>query len=280
MLKYAARSDVGCRRSNNEDNFAAAPEHNLWILADGVGGHDAGEIASEIACQVIRDQVAQGHDLEVAIVKAHEAILAAPEKGHGRPGMASTVVALTADDSGFEVAWVGDSRCYLWSEERGLEQISRDHSLVQRLLEEQHINEEEAANHPGRNIVLQALGQDNVEKLQVDAIRDSFEPGQILLMCSDGLNDYVPHDDIVASFRASDDVDEIADSLVAKTLANNGADNVTVVLVQAPSETERREREQAENVATGGKSASRQSLLLVAGLLVLGALYYFFQGSV
>ena len=279
MLKYAARSDVGCSRSNNEDNFAAAPEHSLWILADGVGGHDAGEVASEIACQVIREQVASGQDMEAAIVAAHQAILAAPEQGQGRPGMASTVVALRVAETRFEIAWVGDSRCYLWSEQRGLEQISRDHSLVQRLLEEQHINEEEAASHPGRNIVLQALGQENLEKLQVDAIRDQFEPGQILLMCSDGLNDYVKHEDIVASFREHDDVDAIADSLIEKTLANNGADNVTVVLVQAPSaEEQAAEKERATATSSKG-SALKQSLFWLGGLLALFALYSLFQGS-
>lgn len=276
MLKYAARSDVGCSRSNNEDNFAAAPEHDLWILADGVGGHDAGEVASEIACQVIRDEVAAGRDMKTAIEAAHQAILAAPEQGRGRPGMASTVVALQVKGNGFEIAWVGDSRCYLWSEQRGLEQISRDHSLVQRLLEEQHINEDEAASHPGRNIVLQALGQDNIEKLQVDTIRDQFEPGQILLMCSDGLNDYVQHEDIVASFREMDDLDAIADSLIEKTLANNGADNVTVVLVQAPSADELKEAE-AVSAANAGKSSG--PLLWLGGALALVAIYFLLQGS-
>ncbi len=277
MLKYAARSDVGCSRSNNEDNFAAAPEHDLWILADGVGGHDAGEIASEIACQVIRDEVAAGRDMKRAIEAAHQAILAAPEKGRGRPGMASTVVTLQVKENGFEIAWVGDSRCYLWSEQRGLEQISRDHSLVQRLLEEQHINEDEAASHPGRNIVLQALGQDNLEKLQVDTIRDQFEPGQILLMCSDGLNDYVQHEDIVASFRELDDLDAIADSLIEKTLANNGADNVTVVLVQAPSSAEELREAEAVSAAEAGKFS--RPLLWLGGALALAAIYFLLQGS-
>lgn len=276
MLKYAARSDVGCSRSNNEDNFAAAPEHDLWILADGVGGHDAGEIASEIACQVIRDEVAAGRDMTTAIETAHQSILAAPEQGRGRPGMASTVVALQVIGNRFEIAWVGDSRCYLWSEQRGLEQVSRDHSLVQRLLEEQHINEEEAASHPGRNIVLQALGQDNLEKLQVDTIRDQLEPGQILLMCSDGLNDYVKHEDIVASFTELDDLDAIADSLIEKTLANNGADNVTVVLVQAPSAEELRE---AEAISAAEAGTFSRPLWWLGGALALLALYFVLQGG-
>lgn len=232
MLNYAAKSDVGCHRSNNEDSFVAAPELNLWVLADGVGGQDAGEVASDIACRTIREAVHAGASLEQAIHKAHEAVLAAPSEGQGRPGMASTVVALRVDGGQYQVSWVGDSRCYLWSEAHGLEQVSRDQSLVQRLLEEQHITEEEAATHPGRNIVLQALGQENVERLEVDSITDRFEDGQILLMCSDGLNDYVAHQDIVAAFKSNTDVQAIADQLINKTLANDGADNVTVVLVE------------------------------------------------
>lgn len=269
MLRYAAKSDVGCHRSNNEDSFIAAPEMNLWVLADGVGGQDAGEVASDIACRVIRDAVSEGVNLEGAIHRAHDAILAAPEEGHGRPGMASTVVALRVDGDRFQVSWVGDSRCYLWSHDRGLEQISRDHSLVQRLLEEQHITEEEAAKHPGRNVVLQALGQESIERLQVDSIQDRFEDGQIVLMCSDGLNDYVAHEDIVAAFKNHTDVTDIADQLVAKTLANDGGDNVTVVVVKLDSAS--------TTVASVSKKKAawwRSPLSWLLGVLVVGAVVY------
>jgi len=270
MLKFAAKSDVGCHRSNNEDNFAAAPELNLWVLADGVGGQDAGEVASDIACRVIRQAVSAGVGLEDAIHQAHDAILAAPQEGQGRPGMASTVVALQVDGNRYQVSWVGDSRCYLWSRDRGLEQVSRDHSLVQRLLEEQHITEEEAAKHPGRNVVLQALGQENVERLQVDSIHDRFEDGQIILMCSDGLNDYVAHDDIVAAFETHTDVNAIADQLVAKTLANDGGDNVTVVVVELGSAP-------AASTSAGAEKAGllRNPLSWLLGVLIVGAVLYF-----
>lgn len=232
MLDYAAKSDIGCHRSNNEDNFAACPELNLWVLADGVGGQDAGEVASDITCRVIRQELTTGTSLEDAIHIAHDSVLGAPVEGVGRPGMASTVVALLVHGSSYQVSWVGDSRCYLWSQTGGLEQVSRDHSLIQQLLEEQYINEEEAATHPGRNIVLQAIGQENLQYLHVDSIKDSFEDGQIILLCSDGLSDYVKHEDIAAALEASSDLDVVADQLIAKTLANDGADNVTVVLVR------------------------------------------------
>lgn len=232
MLSYAAKTDIGCHRDNNEDHYAASPELNLWVLADGVGGQDGGEVASEITCRVIQEELAAGASLEDAIHQAHDRVLGAPLEGVGRPGMASTVVALRVHGDTYQVSWVGDSRCYLWSSERGLEQISRDHSLVQQLLEEQHINEEEAAVHPGRNIVLQALGQEKLEYLHVDTIKDRFEDGQIVLMCSDGLSDYVSHADIADILRDNDDLQQVADRLIDRTLSNNGADNVTVILVR------------------------------------------------
>lgn len=241
MLSYAAKTDIGCHRDNNEDHYVACPELNLWVLADGVGGQDGGEVASEITCRVIQEELGAGASLEDAIHQAHDRVLDAPLEGVGRPGMASTVVGLLVRGDSYQVSWVGDSRCYLWSTERGLEQVSRDHSLIQQLLEEQHINEEEAAVHPGRNIVLQALGQEKLEYLHVDTIKDRFEDGQIVLMCSDGLSDYVSHADIADILRDNDDLQQVADRLIARTLSNSGADNVTVILVrlerQAVNET-------------------------------------------
>lgn len=290
MLDYAAKSDIGCHRSNNEDNFSACPELNLWVLADGVGGQDAGEVASEIACRVIRQELEAGASLEDAIHLAHDSVLGAPAEGVGRPGMASTVVALLVHGDSYQVSWVGDSRCYLWSQRQGLEQVSRDHSLIQQLLEEQYINEEEAAVHPGRNIVLQAIGQENLPSLHVDSIKDGFEDGQVILLCSDGLSDYVKHEDIAAALEASDDLDAVADQLIAKTLANDGADNVTVILVRlehrALSKTQDYNAEDLKAAVSGADSSTAnpayaeipsawRPVIAVAAIVVLATILYF-----
>ncbi|HCS28493.1 MAG TPA: serine/threonine protein phosphatase [Spongiibacteraceae bacterium] len=276
MLSYAAKSDIGCHRSNNEDNFAACPELNLWVLADGVGGQDAGEVASEITCRVIQRELQAGASLEDAIHIAHDAVLEAPAEGVGRPGMASTVVALLVHGNSYQVSWVGDSRCYVWSREQGLDQVSRDHSLIQQLLEEQHINEEEAATHPGRNIVLQAIGQEKLQYLHVDSITDGFEDGQIILLCSDGLSDYVKHEDIAAILESSDDLSAVSDQLIAKTLANDGADNVTVVLVRlehrSVNDTQARVSTQASS--SGAVLAGWRPVAVVAAVVALAALFY------
>jgi len=276
MLSYAAKSDIGCHRSNNEDNFAACPELNLWVLADGVGGQDAGEVASEITCRVIQRELQAGASLEDAIHIAHDAVLEAPAEGVGRPGMASTVVALLVHGNSYQVSWVGDSRCYVWSREQGLDQVSRDHSLIQQLLEEQHINEEEAATHPGRNIVLQAIGQEKLQYLHVDSITDGFEDGQIILLCSDGLSDYVKHEDIAAILESSDDLSAVSDQLIAKTLANDGADNVTVVLVRlehrSVNDTQARVSPQASS--SGVVLAGWRPVAVVAAVVALAALFY------
>ncbi len=288
MLSYAAKTDIGCHRSNNEDNFAACPELNLWVLADGVGGQDAGEIASEITCRVIRQELEAGVSLEDAIHLAHDSVLGAPMEGLGRPGMASTVVALLVHGDSYQVSWVGDSRCYIWSAEGGLDQVSRDHSLVQQLLEEQYINEEEAAVHPGRNIVLQAIGQENLQYLHVDSIKDSFEDGQVILLCSDGLSDYVTEEFINEALAASDDLDAVADALIAETLARDGADNVTVVLVRLEhsllgdtqdykaSDLQAQVAESAEQSAVAPTvSAAWRPMIAAAAVFVLAAIFYF-----
>lgn len=279
MLSYAARSDAGCHRDNNEDHFVCCPAMNLWVLADGVGGRDAGEVASEVACRVISQELRAGASLEDAIHLAHDSLLDAPREGVGIPGMASTVVALLVHGDSYQVSWVGDSRCYRWRPGRGMEQISHDHSLVQRLIDERHITEEQAADHPGRHVVLQALGQENLPLLHVDSIRDSFADGDVILLCSDGLSDYVEENDIAAAFDDGDDLEIVAERLVEKTLANDGADNVTVVLV-------RLEARAVEDTEVQGAAAPGQALpanaksdhwlpaIAVAALVLVALVFY------
>lgn len=230
MLTYAAKSDLGNDRENNEDQFLALPEQMVWVLADGVGGQDAGEVASALVCKRIGDEVGAHHSLESAIQLAHDDILNAPSQGIGKPGMASTVVALQVHDHAYQVSWVGDSRAYLWGHDR-LVQISRDQSLVQRLVDEGVISVEEAFDHPRKNMLLQAIGQENIDKLEIASVRADFEEGDKVILCSDGLSDYVTEAAIVEILRSSDSDQVLVDALVAKALENDGKDNITVVVV-------------------------------------------------
>lgn len=230
MLSYAAKSDLGNGRENNEDQYLALPEQMAWVLADGVGGQDAGEVASELVCKRIGEELSANHSLESAIQLSHNDVLNAPSQGIGKPGMASTVVALQVHDHAYQVSWVGDSRAYLWGHDK-LVQISRDQSLVQRLVDEGVISVEEAFDHPRKNMLLQAIGQENIEQLEVATVRADFEEGDKIILCSDGLSDYVSEASIIEILRSSDDDQQLVDALIAKALANDGKDNITVVVV-------------------------------------------------
>jgi serine/threonine protein phosphatase PrpC len=134
---YSQATDVGLLRDNNEDAIWSDAKLGLWVVADGMGGHAAGEVASEITIRVISDSIRQGLGLKEAIDAAHQAVLDAALDGSGRYGMGSTVVALHSVGNRFEIAWVGDSRAYLWSDREkdgfSLQQLTIDHSYVQML---------------------------------------------------------------------------------------------------------------------------------------------------
>src|SRR5690606_11801246 len=143
-LEYSAATNAGHKRDNNEDSYLSLPEQGLWLVADGMGGHEAGEVASAI----VRDTLLnlQRRTLSEAIQLSHRAVVDAAADGQGAPGMGSTVVALRSEGHSYEVAWVGDSRAYLWThtEDGGrLERLTTDHSYVQMLMATGAIGEDE-----------------------------------------------------------------------------------------------------------------------------------------
>ncbi|WP_101758307.1 PP2C family serine/threonine-protein phosphatase [Oceanicoccus sp. KOV_DT_Chl] len=274
MLSYAAKTDVGNKRSNNEDCYLASPELSLWIMADGVGGQDAGEVASQIVCNVIKSEVQAGQGLEDAIQMSHQAVKASPAEGVGQPGMASTVVALLVHGSDYQVSWVGDSRAYLWSAGE-LSQLTHDQSLVQRLLDEHVITEEQAANHPRRNLVIQALGQEGLESVEVETVRGRFNENDIILLCSDGLSDYVSDTDIASILQAATDQQAAVDQLVTAALATEGKDNITVLAIHMKELA----RQETLQMASINKSENESPTVsggvlwpwLVAAVVLIGA---------
>ncbi|NOX42549.1 MAG: serine/threonine-protein phosphatase [Gammaproteobacteria bacterium] len=232
-LLFGSGSDIGHRSNNNEDSFCAAPELGLWLIADGMGGHEAGEVASAIVSETIVEAVRSGVNLIDAIQQAHSAVIAASQHGQGALGMGSTVVALQIKSDEFEVAWVGDSRAYLWNGE--LRQISRDHSYVQKLLDSGAITEEEALHHPNRNIITQSLGAD-LDEVIVDNVTGQLCQGQKVLLCSDGLNDEVQDSEIAAILQEGGDEQTIVNNLINSALTHGGKDNVSVILVSSPGD--------------------------------------------
>lgn len=235
-LLYGASTDVGNVRDHNEDCYLAEPSLGLWLVADGMGGHACGEVASDIVVRTIGEAMGEGEELTSAIQKAHQAILESAKNGVGKLGMGSTVIAIHVTGHDYKIAWVGDSRAYLWNGQ--LKQISKDHSLVQMLVDTGNITEREAMNHPQKNIIYQNLGATDADEVNIGVIEGQFCKNQKILLCSDGLSDEVPRDEIADTLSESNDKSEqqITDNLISKVLDTKANDNVTVVVVSAPDD--------------------------------------------
>ncbi|MGI6032305.1 MAG: Stp1/IreP family PP2C-type Ser/Thr phosphatase [Coriobacteriales bacterium] len=233
---YASRTDVGCVREHNEDSIAIRPP--LFVVADGMGGHEAGEVASAIASETMLRLIPDGPDgaaLGNAVVEANKAVLRGAEDGTGRPGMGTTITAALIYDDQLIIAQVGDSRAYLLHNGK-LQRITRDHSLVADLVEQGRITEEEARFHPQRSVITRALGSD--PDMQPDLYNLTVEKGDRLMLCSDGLSSMV-EDRVIASIMASNpDPTACCNALVDEAIAAGGLDNVTVVVVDPLKEPE------------------------------------------
>ncbi len=232
MHKYAHMTHPGLIRQHNEDNYLINEEQGLWVVADGMGGHACGEVASQIVVDLINDKINSGADLKEAVATAHHIVLIAADQRMGLPGMGSTVVAARLHRDHYEIAWVGDSRAYLW-EQGKLKQVTRDHSYVQQMVDAGTISRREASIHPQRNVITQAIGADDLEHVDVGTVRIPMYAGQSLLLCSDGLTDEIG-DDVIANILANDDSEEDkVKQLMQSALAAGGSDNITILLVAA-----------------------------------------------
>ncbi len=229
-VEFAQKTDKGQIREHNEDCMFSDLELGLWLVADGMGGHAGGEIASAIVCEAIPDMVGEGHSLEEAISATHQMIKAAPENGRGIKGMGSTVVALQLSHNGYEIGWVGDSRAYLWNGH--LTQLSVDQSFVQKLIEANAITPEQARSHPKKNLILQSLGASQINSIKVDLLSREFKKNDIILLCSDGLNNELTDPQIDSILNNANNIQSAADELVEQANRLGGSDNITVVLVK------------------------------------------------
>ncbi|WP_426416303.1 Stp1/IreP family PP2C-type Ser/Thr phosphatase [Aestuariirhabdus sp. LZHN29] len=236
-ISFAARTDPGKQRSNNEDCYLCKDDLGLWLVADGMGGHNCGEVASRIAVDTIAQAIADSTPLADSIHQAHEAIRKQSQLNSQQEGMGTTLVALQDKGSEYSIGWVGDSRIYRWNPVRvpSMQQLSRDHSYVQELLENGSISQQEAENHPQRNIITQSLGCP-LDVLRVDSDSLEWLAGDTLLLCSDGLNDELSDEEIQSLLEQPIPPQRLADDLVEAALARGGRDNITVVIIRADAE--------------------------------------------
>lgn len=230
---YSQITDVGCVRELNEDSLFCS--EGLWLVADGMGGHACGEIASQLAAQEISDSYARNGELAESIQLAHDKIVEAGKNGVGQSGMGTTVVALTTIKDSFEIAWVGDSRAYLWDMSKNkLTQLTEDHSLIVRLVKSGLISVEDAKTHPQRHMITQCLGSVEISNLQVDTYKAQWKAKQKILLCSDGLSDDVDEQQILQALQEFPDNEARLSALVKLAKKAGGKDNISLIIVDSP----------------------------------------------
>ncbi|MFL6673662.1 MAG: PP2C family protein-serine/threonine phosphatase [Massilia sp.] len=230
----AARTDVGLVRSRNEDAFLELPARRMWAVADGMGGHAFGEVASKMVVDAlgILDEPASLQqavaDARTGLVAANAALLA-EAAARQVPVIGSTVVVLLAYEREAACVWAGDSRIYLCRASK-LYQLTRDHNLFEELQIKNNLSPDEALAYPGASMITRALGA--ADTLEPEEVEVQVEDGDLFLLCSDGLSNEVGPEGMLAAL-GSGDCARAADALLALALANGGRDNITVVVVRA-----------------------------------------------
>jgi PPM family protein phosphatase len=229
IASYARASDTGKKRRRNEDSYVVAPP--LFAVADGMGGAQAGEVASKLAAAALKEtdlDGASGPEKVTALIQ--EANRRVYERAHSDPstsGMGTTVTVALVDGREVTIGHVGDSRAYVVRDGE-LEQLTEDHSLVNELLKSGKLSREEAETHPQRSVITRAVGTD--PDVDVDAFTVAAGEGDVFLLCSDGLTDMVPDSDILDLVeRHRDDLDRATKALVSAANRGGGEDNITVI---------------------------------------------------
>ena len=244
-MRFYCATDVGQKRQINQDSVFATGEAvgnlpNLYIVADGMGGHNAGDFASRFAINSITEYIRESGEtnpvriLQDAIHSANAGIIAEAAAHDELAGMGTTLVAATVIDEYAYIANIGDSRLYIMDD--GLKQITRDHSLVEEMVRLGEISEEDAKHHPDKNIITRALG--TVPDLEIDFFDIRLDAGAILLLCSDGLSNMVEDDEIESILRKQGSPEELTGALIEAANRNGGKDNIAVIIVEPDAEEE------------------------------------------
>ncbi len=232
--RYYAVTHLGRVRASNQDRMLTRPDAGLWVVADGMGGHAGGAEASRIATDAVEQAVTHGMELADAFEVAHSQVRMAQSDDPELSEMGTTLVAVREHDDGFELAWVGDSRIYRYSSATDrFECLTRDHNVASRLLDSGRITVEQARSHPQRHMLTDCIGQR--EGLPtIETARYRWQPGDRLLLCTDGLTGEVDDADILDALKTSDDLEAIGVSLADQALEAGGRDNITLVVLDAP----------------------------------------------
>jgi serine/threonine protein phosphatase PrpC len=242
-LRAAARSDVGLCRSANEDAYALAPALGLYLVADGMGGHVAGQVASQMAAKSTVEALQQVHEkgasltekLRFCVAWANRRIFDSAEAKPELFGMGTTLVALLAGSGRIGLAHVGDSRAYLVRGGR-IRQLTDDHSLVAELVRRRELSPDAALAHPHRHVLTRAIGV----RRRIDADLAELTPmaGDVLVLCSDGLTNHVGDAEIASIVSCDPQLDEACTRLVDLANSRGGEDNITIALIRCEQNDE------------------------------------------
>ena len=249
-IRYAGSTHVGMKRAHNEDNFRLVGEENIYVVADGMGGHASGEVASEIAVETIASFYAEtGEDHEVtwpypearelvydenrlacAVKLANLRVYEKAQSGSQHRGMGTTLVALACGSSGAFVGHVGDSRGYLLRGS-GIEQLTQDHSLLNDYLKVHKLSAVEIEHFPHKNVIVRALGMSDSVKVEIRRLEPQH--GDIYLLCSDGLSGMLSDEDMLRHVQACGrDLERSCEALITGANEHGGQDNITVVMIE------------------------------------------------
>lgn len=279
ILQFAGRTHPGHKRSHNEDCFEADAELGLFLVADGVGGHSCGEVASDLVRATVKAEIQNGAALRQAVQASHYAVLARIAEDDTTQGMGSTAVVLQLRGNEYTLCWVGDSRAYLWDQQ--LTQLTADHNRASELLANNLITPAQAAVHPERHVLTQSLGVSESIVTNPGEVHGRLAPGQLLLLCSDGLTDEV--DDVVIAriMGERNSIDSKADALVKAALDAGGNDNITALIVGHPQQATEgtndldTTRDTGQTAAGAAPDAARfpRKALAIVSILTLLALW-------
>ena len=238
-IDFSFVSHVGCCRTENQDSYGDLSQNNVFVIADGMGGHQDGALASQLAVKAFSYQ--SDHDATNTteyIRQAHQLILRATDEkrryfSDNSMGTTGVVMYVHPIQQNYIVSWCGDSRMYHFIEkEKRLVQVTVDHSYVQELVDRGVISAQEALNHPKKNVITHAIGVGPLEELRIDTRKRGAQDGDILILCTDGLSNEVSHEemeDLCTHFQSSQ---QLCEALVQRALDQGGRDNVTVCVVR------------------------------------------------
>jgi protein phosphatase len=248
-IEVAGETNVGMKRTHNEDNFSILEESGLYIVADGMGGHASGEVASKMAVDALKEFFAatandpertwpykmdrsKGYEenrLITGIKLANLRIYESAQRDPRQRGMGTTIVTMFAVEDGVYIAHVGDSRIYRVRDAK-IEQLTEDHSLLNDYIKMKRLTPEEIANFPHKNVIVRALGMKDTVK--VDTRFEQPRAGDVYLLCSDGLSGPVADDELLQICATNGDLKNAAAKLIERANSNGGPDNITVVLAR------------------------------------------------